>query len=218
MARSSGAHGALDELGRAIEAITGHPATAEVLSRFAKYLALLTTWNKTHHLTSYRTPRDVVRGLFIDSLLFLPVLPPRPVRVIDIGAGPGIPGVPLRLIDPGIRLTLVESRRKPVSFLAALKREIALGDVEVVHGRADSEQTEYKGQYGCALVRGVRLDGALESTALGYLEEGGRLVCGAAPDETGSAAGPRESGCGGRIQEVAYPALGYRRRFIVVER
>ena len=217
MARSSGAHGALAELGRAIDVITGHPATAEVLTGFSKYLALLTTWNRTHHLTAYRTPRDVVRGLFIDSLLFLPVLPPRPVRVIDIGAGPGIPGVPLRLIDPGIRVTLVESRRKPVSFLAALKRELGLDDVEVVHGRADSVQTEYKGQYGCALVRGVRLDDALVSTSLGYLAPGGRLVCGAAPDDTGSGGDPRGAAGGGRIQEVAYPALGYRRRFIVVE-
>ena len=217
MARSSGAHGALDELGRAIEVITGHPAAAEMLSRFAKYLALLTTWNKTHHLTSYRTPLDVVRRLFIDSLLFLPILPPRPVRVIDIGAGPGIPGVPLRLIDPQIRLTLVESRRKPVSFLAALKRELGLADVEVVHGRASSEATEYKRQYGCALVRGVRLDDVLMSTALGYLEEGGRLVCGAAPDDTRAPEDPARGTGPGRIQEVAYPALGYRRRFIVVE-
>ena len=215
MARSSGVRGALDELGRAIEVVTGRAPAAEVLAQFAKYLDLLTTWNKTHHLTAYRTPRDVMRGLFIDSLLFLPLLPPRPVRVIDIGAGPGIPGVPLRLVDPGIRITLLESRRKPVSFLAALKRELKLDDVDVVHGRADSEDTEDKARYDCALIRGVRLDEALRSTALGYLRPGGRLVCGAPPVDASPAA--RSAGVeGDPIQEVAYPALGYRRRFIVV--
>ena len=215
MTRSARAAGALDELGRAIEVITRRAAAAETLTQFAKYLDLLTTWNRTHHLTSYRTPHEVVRGLFIDSLLFLPVLPPRPARVIDIGAGPGIPGVPLRLVDPGIRITLVESRRKPVSFLAALKRELGLDDVEVVHGRAGSEEAEYKGKYDCALIRGVRLDEALRSTALEYLKAGGRLVCGAAPGDARGAQGPADSEIN-RIQEVTYPALGYRRRFIVV--
>ena len=215
MARSARAAGALDELGRAIEVITQRAAAAETLSQFAKYLDLLTTWNRTHHLTSYRTPHEVVRGLFIDSLLFLPVLPPRPARVIDIGAGPGIPGVPLRLVDPGIRITLVESRRKPVSFLAALKRELGLGDVEVVHGRAGSEEAEYKGKYDCALIRGVRLDEALRSTALEYLKAGGRLVCSAAPGDARGTQGPADLESN-RIQEVTYPALGYRRRFIVV--
>jgi 16S rRNA (guanine527-N7)-methyltransferase len=215
VARSDRPASALDELDRAIDVITGRAPAAGVLTRFAKYLDLLTTWNRTHHLTSYRTPHEVVRGLFIDSLLFLPVLPARPVRVIDIGAGPGIPGVPLRLVDPGIRITLLESRRKPVSFLAALKRELTLDDVEIVQGRAGAEADEYKGKYDCALIRGVRLDETLRSAALGYLKAGGRLVCGASPGDPGGAevaADPEES----RIQEVAYPALGYRRRFIVL--
>ena len=215
MARSSGAQGALDELGRAIEVITGRAPAAAVRTRFAKYLDLLITWNRTHHLTSYRTPHEVVRGLFIDSLLFLPVLPPRPARVIDIGAGPGIPGVPLRLVDSGIRITLVESRRKPVSFLAALKRELGIDDIEVIHGRADSEDTKYKGKYDSALIRGVRLDESLRSTALGYLKPGGRLVCSTAPQIAG--ADPRLGDSeNGSIEEVNYPALGYRRRFNVV--
>lgn len=215
MARSSGAQGALDELGRAIEVITGRAPAATVRTRFAKYLDLLITWNRTHHLTSYRTPHEVVRGLFIDSLLFLPLLPPRPTRVIDIGAGPGIPGVPLRLVDPGIRITLVESRRKPVSFLAALKRELGIDDIEVIHGRADSKAADYKGKYEAALIRGVRLDASLRSNALGYLKPGGRLVCSAAPQSAGEA--PRRADSeGGSIEEVTYPALGYRRRFIVV--
>jgi 16S rRNA (guanine527-N7)-methyltransferase len=215
VARSARPANALDELGRAIEVITGRAPSAGVLPRFAKYLELLTTWNQTHHLTSYRTPHEVVRGLFIDSLLFLPVIPPPPVRVIDIGAGPGIPGVPLHLVDPRIRITLVESRRKPVSFLSALKRELALDDIEIVHGRAGSEVTEYKGKYDCALIRGVRLDETLRSAALVYLKAGGRLVCGAAPGDPAGVEGAADSEKS-RIQEVAYPALGYRRRFIVL--
>jgi len=203
---------ALGEIGPAIESITGARPTREVLDRFAKYLDLLTAWNRTHHLTGYRTPRDVVRGLFIDSLLFLPVIPPRPLRVVDIGAGPGIPGIPLRIVDPQISLTLVESRRKPVSFLAALKRDLHLEDVRIVHGRFEAGPDEPEALYDCAVIRAVRLDDKLLAAALSYLRPGGLLVCGAAPHLAVSA--PHDS----RIREVEYPALGYHRTLVVVSR
>ena len=61
-------------------------------------------------------PVDIVRVLFIDSLFFLPLLPERPIRLVDIGAGAGIPGVPLHLVDPAIELTLMESRESACPF------------------------------------------------------------------------------------------------------
>src|SRR5207244_11369771 len=57
------------------------------------------------------------------------------LRMVDIGAGAGIPGIPLRIVDPSIVLTLVESKRKPVSFLLSLVRELDLGDVGVCQDR-----------------------------------------------------------------------------------
>ena len=213
MPRTTAAEGALGELGRAIEAITRRQPTREMLGRFQKYLELLTSWNRTHHLTSYRTPWEIVRGLFIDSLLFIPVLPPRPMRLVDIGAGPGIPGIPIRIVEPGVEITLVESRRKPVSFLAAVKRELGLADVEVVHGRAGAEAAHPRGQYDCAVVRGVRLDEELRAAALGYLKPGGRLVCGGAPSGSAAAAsGPADAD----VEEVDFPEIGFRRRFVIV--
>jgi 16S rRNA (guanine527-N7)-methyltransferase len=204
----------LSELWRAIEAIAGRPPAPLARNRFAKYLELLTLWNRTHHLTGYRAPRDIVRGLFIDSLLFLPLLPPRPHRLVDIGSGPGIPGIPLRIVEPDIQLTLVESRRKPVSFLAAVKRDLAIDDVEVVLGRAGSEPPDAKGQYDCAVIRALRLDESLLTAALGYLKPGGRLISVARPD--GKA--PAPSGSSARIEEVSFPSLGCRRSFVVHQR
>jgi len=212
VAAKSAAESALGEIVPAIESITGARPVRDVQQRFSKYLDLLTAWNRTHHLTGYRTARDIVRGLFVDSLLFLPMIPPRPLRVVDIGAGPGIPGIPLRIVEPGISLTLVESRRKPVSFLATLKRELDLADVRIVHGRAESGPDEPDGLYDCALIRAVRLDETLLAAALSYLRPGGLLVCGAAPHLAVSA--PHDS----RIREVEYPELGYHRTFVVVSR
>src|SRR3989304_4405129 len=77
----------LDELFSGINTLLGRPASKEEQERFAKYLNLLLRWNQTHHLTAFTTQHQIVRGLFLDSLLFLPLLPPRPIRVVDIGSG-----------------------------------------------------------------------------------------------------------------------------------
>ena len=182
--------------------------------QFATYLELLTAWNRTHHLTAYRTPRDIVHGLFIDSLLFLPLLPPRPCRLVDIGTGPGIPSLPLRIVEPGLAVTLVESRRKPVSFLAALERELKLGDFEIFHGRAGEEGETAKGQFDCVVARGVRLAEDLTDTFLGYLRHGGRLVVAAAP--AGDFNAPSVPGV--RVERITYSRLGLERSFIVLQR
>ena len=214
MARSAAPDNALTEMDLAIEVVAGRAATAEVRGRFAKYLALLTAWNRTHHLTAYRTPRDVVRGLFIDSLLFLPLLPPRPHRLADIGSGPGIPGVPLRIVEPGLSITLVESRRKPVSFVAELKRQLGLADVGVVHGRAGDDSGELAEAFECVVSRGVRLDANLVTTALRYLRPGGRFIATVGPDGAELIDGVP----GARVENVSYAALGLQRRFIVISK
>lgn len=201
----------LEDLEQAIEVITGQPPLGTQRAQFAKYLELLRAWNRTHHLSSYQTPSEIVHKLFIDSLLFLPLLPPRPIRLVDIGAGPGIPGIPLRLVDSRIALTLVESRRKPVSFLSAVKRELGLGDMEVVHGRAGAETAEYKGQYDCVVMRGVALEPELLSAARSYLRPDGRIVASGPPPSKGKP--PEISGA--QIEEVYFRSLGLRRLFFV---
>src|SRR5262249_32371272 len=113
-------------LSKAIELLTGSPPRVGVIERFRHYLALLMKWNRTHRLTGARSESSIIRELFVDSLLFLGQLPPGPLTVVDIGTGPGIPGIPIYIVRPEISLTLIESRRKQISFLSALKRELDL--------------------------------------------------------------------------------------------
>ena len=209
MARLRGTKDPLAELWRAIEVIARRPATDQIRTRFEKYLNLLTGWNTTHHLTAYRTPRDIVRGLFVDSLLFLPLLPARTRRLIDIGTGPGIPAVPLRIVEPEISVTLVDARHKPVSFLRALKRELDLPDLEVVHGRAEETPA---GVYDCVVMRGVKATARIAAATRAYLKPSGRLIIAAAPD---SSTPPYLSGS--RVETVSFPELSISRSFIVAE-
>ena len=111
------------------------PAPGEV-AKFQRYLQLFLQWNSVHRLTAYRRPEEIVRKLLLDSLLFLKVLPPQAIKLLDFGSGAGIPGIPLKIVSPQIVLTLVEAQRRRSSFLAAVLRELELDDVRLIHGRA----------------------------------------------------------------------------------
>jgi len=174
----------LEQLFKAFPALLGRAATPAERNAFGRYADLLILWNRTHHLTAFKNRAEIGRGLFLDSLLFRALLPRAPLRVLDIGAGAGIPGVPLRMVEPGLSLTLIESRRKPVSFLHALTRELAMPDICVHHGRAEGvilELPELAGKFDVVLTRAVGLGAVLIEIAMVYLGIGGRLVVSGPP-------------------------------------
>ncbi len=151
----------LEELFKAFPALLGRPATAAEREAFDRYADLLVLWNRTHHLTALRSRSAIARGLFLDSLLFQVLLPPGAKRVVDIGAGAGIPGVPLRIADEEMSLALVES-----------------------HGRAEvltTDVPELEGSYDFVVSRAVRLDGQFIDGAMKYLRPGGKLVTSGPP-------------------------------------
>ena len=174
----------LEPLFKAFPALLGRAVPPVEPNAFVRYADLLILWNRTHHLTALRTRAEIGRGLFLDSLLFRAFLPQGPLRVLDIGAGAGIPGVPLRLVEPGLSITLVESKRKPVSFLHALTRELGMSDVVVCHGRAEDiviEVPELEGKFDFVLTRAVGLGVDLIDTAMTYLRPGGSLLASGPP-------------------------------------
>jgi 16S rRNA (guanine527-N7)-methyltransferase len=135
-------------------------------------------------MTALDSAAAVVQELFVDSMLFLSLLPPRPITMVDIGAGAGIPGLPLRLADPAIVVTLIEARRKRVSFLLAALRELELGNVTVKEGRAevlvDREPGLAEG-FDVVVARAVASAGALLPLARRYLKGGGSFIVSGPP-------------------------------------
>ncbi len=136
-------------------------------------------------MTALDSTAAIVRDLFIDALLFLPLLPPRPLKLVDIGAGAGIPGLPLSLADPSIAVTLVEARRKRVSFLLATQRELELPNVAVKEGRAEAllqTQPDLVGAFDVVVARSVGPAAELLPLALRYLRSGGLFVASGPPN------------------------------------
>ena len=96
----------------------------------------LADWNTRFNLTAITEPADIVDKHLLDSLAVLPLL--RGLRIADIGSGAGFPGLPLAIANPGRRYTLIESTGKKASFLHHAVEKLALNNVEVFYGRAET--------------------------------------------------------------------------------
>jgi len=111
--------------------------------RLIAYLALLEKWNRTHNLTAIREPEGMVTNHLLDCLAVLPHLPQdRTLRLIDVGSGGGLPGIPVAIARPDWRVTLLDSRGKKVAFLRQAAAELALAEVTVVATRVEDYSPE----------------------------------------------------------------------------
>jgi 16S rRNA (guanine527-N7)-methyltransferase len=104
--------------------------------RLLRYVALLLQWNRAYNLTAVREPRSIVARHILDSLSILPWV--RGPRLLDVGTGPGLPGIPLAVADPSLSVTLLDSNGKKVRFCRQCVMELALPNVEVAQSRVES--------------------------------------------------------------------------------
>lgn len=146
-----------DQLLSAGAAALGLPLDPGRLARFAAYREELGRWSERMNLTALRRPAEVVREGFLDSLACATLIPPDPLRTIDIGSGAGFPALPLAILRPDLTFTLVEASRKKVTFLRHMARLLGLNSLEVVWSRAEAlaPLPEYRAAYGLGLARAM---------------------------------------------------------------
>lgn len=145
----------MDELLRAGFAALGLPLDAAALARFQTYYTLLDERSKVMNLTAIHGETDVAQLHFLDSAALLTVEPLAGKSVIDVGTGAGFPGLPLKIAQPDISLTLLDSLDKRVRFLGDVCAAAGLTDVTCLHARAE-EAPELRGQFDAAVSRAVR--------------------------------------------------------------
>jgi 16S rRNA (guanine527-N7)-methyltransferase len=115
------------------------PYTANQIDQILLYRDLLVDWNSTRmNLTRLISPREIATEHFLDSLLLLTLVQiPQRASVLDIGPGAGFPTLPLRILRPDLRVTLLEATAKKLTFCKAVVDALGLRGVRLVHGRAE---------------------------------------------------------------------------------
>ncbi|MCX7634197.1 MAG: 16S rRNA (guanine(527)-N(7))-methyltransferase RsmG [Syntrophales bacterium] len=107
------------------------------LALFDRYVQQLILWGRRHNLVSCRDPQEIYTIHLLDSLTPIPFVPTTTRTIIDLGAGQGFPGIPMKIVRKNWEVTLVESVRKKVSFLKDTIRILALEGIKVIHGRVE---------------------------------------------------------------------------------
>lgn len=163
----------------------GFPLTPAQCASFERYRDLLIEGNERAGLTTVTDPGEIERRHFGESLALLAVLRDgglaggdAPVRVADLGPGAGFPGVPMRIVDPSLRLTLIESHARRAAFLEQLVRELALDGVTVHQARAEDagRAPDLRAAFDLVVARALAPMPVLVEYALPLLRDGGVLA------------------------------------------
>jgi 16S rRNA (guanine527-N7)-methyltransferase len=160
----------------------GIPITDQHVAAFETCHDELLEWNLRFNLTAITDRQGVLVRHFLDSLSCLKALPASQLaagaRVIDVGSGAGFPGLPLKIVCPEMRLTLLEATRKKVSFLEHIVGVLGLNDVAVVHGRAEElgHDPAHREAYDWAVARAVADMPTLAEYLLPLVRVGGGVL------------------------------------------
>ncbi|HIG65612.1 MAG TPA: 16S rRNA (guanine(527)-N(7))-methyltransferase RsmG [Methyloprofundus sp.] len=134
------------------------PAQIDLLLAF---VSLIQKWNKAYNLTAIRDRDEMLRLHILDSLAILPYVTGQ--KIIDVGTGAGLPGIPLAILMPEVQFTLLDSNSKKTRFVQQVVLELKLNNVEVVHSRV--EKLGRAGEYDAVLSRAfASVDGIMNLT------------------------------------------------------
>lgn len=182
----------------------GLPCSKEILGQYKTYYDYLTERNAVMNLTAISGEDNVARLHFLDSAALCKVYDFKNKSLIDIGTGAGFPGLPLKIIQPSIKLTLLDSHQKRVTFLSELCEKLEIDDVKCLAARAEDEVSHIGGSFDAAVSRAVARLNILCELCLPFVHVGGVFIAMKGPDCSNELkeAAPAISVLGGRLQRV----------------
>ena len=163
-------------------AALGIAPDTEAVGRLQTYYEYLEERNKVMNLTAINGLEDVARLHFLDCAALLTVCDFADKKVIDVGTGAGFPGLVLKIVQPSMDITLLDSLNKRIDFLGEVGEKLKLEGVCCVHARAEEIPEECRGAYDIAVSRAVARLGTLCELCLPYLRVGGRFIAMKGPD------------------------------------
>ena len=154
----------------------GIELTSRMLEQFELYYTLLVEWNEKMNLTHITQKQDVYLKHFYDSLTLAFNHPLSHEHLMDIGAGAGFPSIPLKIVYPDIRVTIVDSLNKRITFLNHLIDALALEQVEAVAARAEAYAVGHREQADIVTARAVARLQILDELCLPLVKPGGWFI------------------------------------------
>lgn len=175
------------------------------------FVALLGRWNEAYNLTAVREPEQMMIRHVLDSLAILPFV--QGPRVIDIGTGPGLPGIPLALARPQMRFVLLDSNAKKISFVRQAIAQLGLKNVEAVQERVEKYRPADK--FNSLLSRAFASLGDMLAGADHLCAPGGQFLAmkGLYPQEELAEIGSAYSA---RVEALQVPGLDAARHLIII--
>lgn len=202
----------------------GIELTDSQLNAFETYYDMLIDRNKVMNLTAITEFDEVMDKHFLDSVyLFRSIKLEADYKLIDIGTGAGFPGIPLKIVFPELKITLLDSLNKRVGFLNDVIDELNLNDIEAIHGRAEdiARDKAYRASYDIAVSRAVANLSTLSEYCLPFVKIGGKFVSyksGDCADEVDNAKDAIHL-LGGKINKIdEFSYSNNSRSFIVIDK
>ena len=196
------------------------------LQQFDRYQELLVEWNQKMNLTALTEPKDVAIKHMIDSVsVYDEKWFSEGMSVIDVGTGAGFPGLPLKILCPSLKVTLLDSLNKRVKFLETVVSELGLSDIVCVHARAEeaARQKQYREKFDAVVSRAVARLPILAEYDLPFVRVGGFFAAmkGAKYEEEAEEAKKAVKLLGGGepvLREIKLPELEDKRGIIYIRK
>ena len=152
--------------------------TENQIEKFYKYMKLLLEWNEKINLTVITAENEIVLKHFVDSLTVLKYIK-EDDKIIDVGTGAGFPGIPMAIMMPNTKITLLDSLNKRINFLNEVIKELNLKNVETIHSRSEDcgKDILYREKYDISIARAVANLSTLSEYLLPFVKIDGKMIC-----------------------------------------
>ena len=194
-------------------------------AQFKAYMSLLLEWNEKINLTAITEEKEIIIKHYLDSLSLASTVSLRGKTLIDVGTGAGLPGIPLKIYEEDLTVTLLDSLEKRIRFLKEVIGQLSLKGIEAVHGRAEDYgvKQDHREKYDYAVARAVADLAVLCEYCLPFVKTGGLFIAmkGPSVEEELKESKKAISILGGKLEDVrklVLPFSDYERSIILIRK
>ncbi len=198
--------------------------TEEQLQKFYKYMNMLIEWNKKINLTAIIEPKEIILKHFMDSLTILKYVNDNE-KMLDVGTGAGFPGIPIKIMNSNMEITLLDSLNKRINFLNEVINKLELKNISAIHSRIEDygKNNKYREKYDIVTSRAVANLATLSEYMLPMLKIKGKSICMKGSDIKEEVKNSKRAIdiLGGEIvniEELVLPKSDNRRKLIIIEK